>query len=229
KRILIKLSGEMLGEAGAGFSMTSAGNVASEIKQVYSKDLDIAVLVGGGNIMRFRDSREIDRLSADFMGMTATIINALGLQNALKKAGIEAVIQSALNIEQITEGLSVSQSELFFTEGRVVIFAGGTGAPFFTTDTAAALRALEIGADIILKATKVDGVYDCDPAKNSVAKLYREDLTFDEALSKDLKIMDSAALAILKEGNVGVRVFNFNKAGNLAKIIAGEDIGTYIG
>ncbi len=229
KRILIKLSGEMLGDKGAGFSMSSAADVSAEIKKIYSPgDIDIAVLVGGGNIMRFKDSGGIERLTADFMGMTATIINAIGLQNAFKKSGMKSVIQSALNIEQITEGLSVSQGELFFNEGRIIIFAGGTGSPFFTTDTAAALRALEIKADIILKATKVEGVYDSDPAKNSMAKLYNSDLTFDEAISKDLKIMDSAALAILKEGQVGMRVFNFRKENNLAKIIAGEEIGTYI-
>ncbi len=208
--------------------MESALTVAGEIKNIYSDDIDIAVLVGGGNIIRFRDSNGIERVTADFMGMTATIINALGLQNALKNVGIDSVIQSALNIEQITEGVSVSQSELFFKEGRVVIFAGGTGSPFFTTDTGAALRALEINADIILKATKVDGVYDCDPQKNSSAKLYSEGLSFNEAISKNLKIMDSAALAILKEENIGVRVFNFKEKGNLAKIIAGEEIGTYI-
>ncbi len=225
KRILIKLSGQMLGDQGGGFSAAAAARTVSEIKTIYDGQLEIALLVGGGNIIRARDSRDISRLTADFMGMTATIINALGLKDMLEKEGINTRVLSAVNLEGITERLVVDTARDYLEEKKIVVFAGGTGSPYVTTDTAAALRALEIEADILLKATRVDGVYSSDPEKDDSAKLY-DNVSFREALEKDLKVMDGAALSLLEENSLNVIVFNFNKDGNLKKIINGEKVGT---
>ncbi len=228
KRILIKLSGEMLGKKSGGFSAEAAETVVQELKSILSSELEVAILIGGGNIVRSRDLKGIDRVEADFMGMTATIINALGLKNILNKFNIQAKILSTINLSGIIEKLSVDHANNYLNENKIVIFAGGTGAPFFTTDTAAALRALEIKADIVLKATRVDGVYDKDPEKFNDAKLLKNKISFDEALKNNLNVMDMTAILLLKENNIPVRVFNFLKSGNLKKIIAGEDIGTLI-
>lgn len=227
KRILIKLSGQMLGEKGGGFSVDAARRTAKEIKTIAEQCLEIAVLVGGGNIMRARDAEGLDRLTADFMGMTATIINALGLKNALEKEGIDARVLSAVNLEGITERLVVDRAIDYLSDKKVVIFAGGTGSPYVTTDTAAALRALEINADIILKATRVEGVYTSDPEIDADAKFY-DKISFKDALEKGLKIMDKAALSLLEENNLGVIVFNFLESGNLKRLVNGESIGTIV-
>ena len=257
KRILIKLSGEMLGLKGGGFSSEAAISTVSELKTVISDELEVSILLGGGNIVRARDSKSLDRLSADYMGMVSTVINSLGLKSILHSEGIEAVILSTVSVNPvrkfrkgikphpndlffsinpstisngvngITEELVVSNADKYLSQKKVVIFAGGTGSPFFTTDTAAALRAIEINADILLKATRVDGVYDSDPEKNPDAKLIKE-ISFSEAIKRDLKIMDKAALSLLEENNLDVIVFNFLKKGNLKRIINGELAGTLI-
>lgn len=228
KRVLIKLSGEMLGNRRGGFSMRNALEAAKEINSIVSQGLEVAVLVGGGNIMRAREAVNISRLTADFMGMTATVINSLGLKDALNQVGIEASILSAVKVAGITEELVVERADSYLKNGKLVIFAGGTGAPFFTTDTAAALRALEIRADVLLKATNVDGVYSSDPGKNKTAKLYQGRISFKQTIKKNLKIMDTAAFSILSENNLSVIVFNFKKKGNLKRIINGDPIGTII-
>jgi len=228
KRILIKLSGEMLGDQGGGFSLEKAAATAEEIKSVLNNGPEIAILIGGGNIARARDFEGLDRLSADFMGMTATVINALGLKSVLNQSGIEANILSAVNVSGVTEELVVEKADEYLKEKRVVIFAGGTGSPYFTTDTGAALRALEIKADVLLKATNVDGVYTSDPKFDENAELITGKLSFSEALHKKLKIMDMTALSMLEENGLGVLVFNFLKKGNLQKAVDGEPVGTLI-
>ncbi|MGM0441573.1 MAG: UMP kinase [Elusimicrobiota bacterium] len=228
KRILLKLSGQMLGGEGRGFSPRWASKAVQEIKSVQSQGVQVSVLVGGGNFVRARSSQGLSRITADFMGMTGTVLNALGLKDILKKAGIKARILSALNVEKITEDLVIENAVSYLENGEVVVFSGGTGSPFFTTDTAAALRALEIDADILLKATDVDGVYTDDPAKNAKAKLYSGSISYREALNKNLKIMDSSAFSILSENKLKVHIFNFSKKGNLKKAVNGEDIGTVI-
>ncbi len=228
KRILIKLSGEMLGEKKGGFSASMATRAAGEIRQIIDKGVEVALLVGGGNIMRARDSDGVDRLSADFMGLTATVINAIGLKSILKSSGVGASLLSAVNVEGITEELIVEKADDYLKNSRVVIFAGGTGSPYFTTDTGAVLRALEIKADILLKATKVDGVYDSDPEKNSKAKLLKGKIPYGEVIKKNLKIMDRAALSLVEENGLPVNVFNFLKSGNLKKVVEGEAVGTTI-
>ncbi len=227
KRVLIKLSGQMLGERGGGFSVDAACKTACEIKTIVREGLEIAILVGGGNIMRARENKDLDRLSADFMGMTATIINALGLKSVLEKEGMDVRILSAVNLEGITERLVVYKARDCLADKKIVVFAGGTGSPYVTTDTAAVLRALEINADIILKATRVEGVYSGDPEKDKDAKLYRK-LSFKEAIEKDLKIMDKSAFSLLEENNLGVIVFNFLERGNLKRVVNGESIGTLV-
>ena len=229
KRILIKLSGEMLGSKGEAFSFRAALTAAEEIKSIVSKGLEVAILVGGGNIMRARDNKNMSRISADYMGMTATVINALGLKDALTGVGVESVIFSALKVEGITEVLSAEKAVKCLKEKKVVIFAGGTGAPYFTTDTAAVLRALEIKADILLKATKVEGLYSADPAKDKRAKILRGNIPLRMVIEKKLKIMDAAAFQLLYENNLGVIIFDFNKKGNLKKVIEGKAVGTVIG
>ncbi len=217
----------MLGERGGGFSVDTACKTSREIKTIVQEGLEIAILVGGGNIMRARENKDLDRLAADFMGMTATIINALGLKSVLEKEGMDVRILSAVNLEGITERLVVDKARDYLSDKKIVVFAGGTGSPYVTTDTAAVLRALEINADIILKATRVEGVYSGDPEKDKDAKLYRK-LSFKEAIEKDLKIMDKSAFSLLEENNLGVIVFNFLERGNLKRVVNGESIGTLI-
>lgn len=228
RRILIKLSGEMLGRRGCGFEKEVATASVDEILGVVEKGLELAILIGGGNIIRARDAEWLDRLEADYMGMSATLINALGLKGTLRAAGADAVIMSTIKLPGITEEISPARADSHLKAGRILIFAGGTGSPYFTTDTAAALRALQIGADVLLKATKVDGVYDRDPEKDPEAELLGSAISFREAAEKNIRIMDPAALSIMEENSLPAVIFNFYKKGNLQKVIDGESIGTRI-
>ncbi len=226
-RILLKLSGEFLGSSSGGFCSSATAKTAKEISSSLSA-AQTAVLVGGGNIIRARTSRGIERLSADYMGITATLINAIGLKDAFKKIGVESVILSAFEVRGVAEPVNPEKAVKYLENGTVVIFAGGTGSPFFTTDTAAALRALEIKASAVLKATKVDGVYDMDPEKHKAAKLMPGELKIEEALSKGLQVMDAAAFSILKGSGIDIVVFNFHKDGALKKVLEGEKVGTVL-
>ena len=231
KRILLKLSGEALSTEGhRGIDPQSLKEIAVEIAEAYNKsNCQLTIVIGGGNIWRgVRDGGGvIDRVNSDNMGMLATVINAIALQSAIEDAGIPTRVQTSINIYQLTEPFVRRKAVRHLQKGRVVIFAGGTGNPFFTTDSAAALRASEINADILLKATQVDGVYDCDPKKNSNAKLISR-ITYAEAIEKRLKFMDTAALALCMEKQLPIQVFNLHKKGNIAKALCGEEIGTVI-
>ena len=230
KRVLLKLSGEALaGKDGYGINAEILEKLAEEIKEVYDLGVEIAIVVGGGNIFRGVQGKnlKIDKATSDYMGMLATVINALALQNALEKRGIPTRVQSAIEMHQIAEPYIRRKAIRHLEKGRIVIFAAGTGNPFFTTDTAAALRAAEIGADILLKATKVDGIYDKDPSKNNDAKKY-EKLSYKEALKKDIKVMDSTAFALCKEENIPILVFSIKEKGNLKRAVLGEKVGTYV-
>ena len=231
KRILLKLSGEALSKDGhRGVSATSLKAIAEEIAHLYkSTGCQLAIVIGGGNIWRgVRDGGGvIDRVNSDGMGMLATVINAIALQSALEDAGAPTRVQTSVNIYQMAEPFVRRRALRHLEKGRIVIFAGGTGNPYFTTDSAAALRASEIGADVLLKATQVDGVYDSDPRKNPKAKRIKK-ISYKEAIEKRLQFMDTAALAICMENKVPVQVFNLHKKGNIKRAVLGEDIGTLI-
>lgn len=231
RRILLKLSGEALSQDGhRGVSATSLKAIAEEIAQMHkSTKCQLAIVIGGGNIWRgLRDGGGvIDRVNSDSMGMLATVINAIALQSALEEAGVPTRVQTSVNIYQMAEPFVRRRALRHLEKGRIVIFAGGTGNPYFTTDSAAALRASEIGADVLLKATQVDGVYDSDPKKNPKAKRIKK-ITYKEAIEKRLQFMDTAALAICLENQVPVQVFNLHKKGNIKRAVCGEDIGTLI-
>lgn len=228
RRLLIKLSGEMLGRRGSGFERDSATGVVDEILAAAESGFEIAILIGGGNIIRARDAKWMERVDADYMGMCATLINALGLKAMLKAAGLDSVVMSTLEIPGVTETVSASLADTYLKKGRILIYAGGTGSPFFTTDTAAALRALEIDADLLLKATKVDGVYDRDPETDSKAELLGSEISFREAAEKNVRIMDPAALSLLEDNALPAIIFNFYRKGNLGRILKGESVGTRI-
>ncbi len=229
-RALIKISGQILGEKDKIFSKEVFYSICEEIVNVF-KDLkvEIAIVVGGGNILRGSESEKIgiDRVTGDYMGMLATCINSLAMQNILEKMGVPTRVLSAIEMNQIAEPYIRRRAIRHLEKKRVVIFASGTGNPYFSTDTAAALRAIEIEADIFLKGTKVDGIYSEDPIKNPNAKFY-EEIDYDEILKKDLKILDASAVALCKENNLPIIVFNFTKRGNLEKIFKGEKIGTIV-
>lgn len=230
KRILLKLSGEALAAEGSrGLNPGALKDIASEIKAAVETGCQIAVVIGGGNIWRgVRDGGGvIDRVNSDNMGMLATVINALALQSAMQEIGVQTRVQTSINIYQLAEPFAKNKAVRHLEKGRVVIFAGGTGNPFFTTDTAAALRASEIDADLLLKATQVDGVYDSDPKKNPSAKLI-EKITYSDAISKGLQFMDTAALALCLENKLPIQVFNLHKKGNIKKAVTGEQVGTLI-
>ncbi|MCL4243789.1 MAG: UMP kinase [Candidatus Dadabacteria bacterium] len=230
KKILLKLSGEALqGPDGYGISSKALEAISEEIAEVYGLGAEIAVVIGGGNIFRGVKGAEtgIDRSTGDYMGMLATVINALALQDSLEKNGILTRVQTALEIKQVAEPYIRRRAIRHLEKGRVVIFAAGTGNPFFTTDTAATLRALEIGADLILKATKVDGVYNKDPMKHKDAVKFKE-LTYMEVLQKELKIMDATAISLCMQGNIPIIVFNLFERGNIKKVITGKEIGTKV-
>lgn len=230
KRILLKLSGEsLMGEQDYGISPEMLSQYAQEIKQAKEKGCEIAIVIGGGNIFRGLQgaSKGMDRVQGDYMGMLATIINSMALQGELEKQGVKTELLSGLTIEPICKEQSRKRSKDAMKEGKVVIIGGGTGNPYFTTDTASALRAIEIEADVILKGTRVDGVYTADPEKDPTATKYSE-LSFQEALMKQLKIMDLTAFALCQENNLPIYVFDMNQKGNLLKVVMGEHIGTIV-
>jgi uridylate kinase len=230
RRILLKLSGEALGGKGStGIASDAVQETARQIAEVRELGVQIVIVVGGGNIFRGISGSEqgIDRATGDYMGMLATVINGLALQDALEKIGIETRVQSAISMPQVAESFIRRRAMRHLEKGRVVVFGGGTGNPFFSTDTAAALRANEIGAEVILKATKVDGIYDCDPAKNPAAKKY-EQIPYLEALQKQLKVMDSTAFSMCMDNKMPIIVFDLFKAHNLRRVVMGEKVGTLV-
>ncbi|HUK04372.1 MAG TPA: UMP kinase [Burkholderiales bacterium] len=230
KRILLKLSGEaLMGEGSYGISRPTIEAIVAEIAAVQKQGVEIGVVIGGGNIFRglAPGAAGMDRATADYMGMLATVMNALALQDAMRQAGLASRVQSALNIEQVIEPYIRGKAIRYLEEGKVVIFAAGTGNPFFTTDTAAALRASEVGAEIVLKATKVDGVYTSDPKKDPAAKRYGR-VSFDEAIQRNLKVMDATALALCRDQRLPVNVFSIFRPGALGRVVAGADEGTLV-
>jgi uridylate kinase len=231
RRILLKLSGEALaGDSGFGISPTVIRAIAEEIREVHALGVEIGIVIGGGNVIRgvAAASEGMDRASADYMGMLASIINGLALQDALEKIGLTTRVLSALEIPAVCELYIRRRAVRHLEKGRVVIFAGGTGNPYFSTDTAAALRAAEIHAEVVLKATKVDGVYSADPEKDENARRY-EKLGYMEVLQKSLAFMDQAAIALCRENDLPIVVFDMSVSGNIRKVVAGESVGTRVG
>ena len=229
-RILLKLSGEaLLGKNSYGIDNDRLVVYAEEIKEIHKQGVEIAIVIGGGNIFRgLSGSKDgIDRVQADYMGMLATVINGMALQSALEEENVQTRLQTAIKIEAVAEPYIKRKAVRHLEKKRVVIFGGGTGNPFFTTDSAAVLRAIEISADVILKGTRVDGVYDSDPEKNDNAIQY-DTISFSDVLKKNLKIMDSTAFTLSQENNLPIIVFNMNKTSNLLKLIKGKKIGTSI-
>jgi len=230
RRILLKLSGEaLMGEAAFGIHRQTIQEIAAEMAAVARMGVEIGAVIGGGNIFRgvAPGAAGMDRATADYMGMLATVMNALALQDALRSAGIASRVQSALNIERIVEPYIRGKAIRYLEEGKIVIFAAGTGNPFFTTDTAAALRGSEIGAEIVLKATKVDGVYTADPRADPEARRFRA-LSFDEAIARNLRVMDATALTLCRDQRLPVTVFNIFKRNALQRVVLGEDEGTLV-
>jgi uridylate kinase len=230
RRILLKLSGEaLMGNEPYGIDRSTIARMVREISEVSLMGLELAIVIGGGNIFRgvAGGAAGMDRATADYMGMLATVMNALALQDALRLGGVEARVQSALKIEQVVEPYIRPKALRYLEEGKVVIFAAGTGNPFFTTDTAAALRGAEIGAEIVLKATKVDGVYSADPRKDPAATRYTS-ITFDEVISRNLEVMDATAFALCRDQKLPVKVFSIFKLGALKRVVLGENEGTLV-
>ena len=230
-RVVLKLSGEAFADPGLGYGIDpkTVDRVAEEIGEVHQEGFEIAVVVGGGNIFRGLSSAAegMDRANADYMGMLATVINALAIRDALERAGCPTRVQTAINIQAVAEPYIRLRAIRHLEKGRVVVFAGGTGNPFFTTDTTAALRAAEIGASTVLKATKVDGVYDMDPVTNSEASLI-DDVTYMEVMTRQLRVMDTTAITMCMENDLPIRVFNIGEPGNVARAIRGERVGTLV-
>jgi uridylate kinase len=229
-RILVKLSGEaLLGSADYGIDPVIIKRIAGEIQEIAAMGTQVAVVIGGGNIFRGAGLARagMDRVTADHMGMLATVMNALAMQDALESLGMYARVMSAIRINQVCEDYIRRRATRHLEKGRVVIFAAGTGNPFFTTDTAAALRAIEIGADLLLKATKVNGVYSDDPIKNAAARHYPR-LTFDKVLTDKLNVMDATAVVMCRDNRLPLRVFNLNNSGDLTRIVKGDDVGTIV-
>lgn len=230
KKILLKLSGEaLMGDQSYGIDPATVQFMAAEIKKVYDMGLQISVVIGGGNIFRGVEAsvKGMERASADYMGMLATVINALALQNSLEKLGLETRVQSAIEMRELAESYIRRKAVRHLEKGRIVIFAAGTGNPYFTTDTAAALRAMEIGAEVILKGTKVDGVYTADPAKDPAAKKY-DVISYFDVIKQDLKVMDSTAITLCMDNNLPIVVFDIKKADNIRKLLLGQKIGTKV-
>lgn len=230
KRIVLKLTGEsMSGGKKEGLDYAAIRNIASEIKEVRAMGADVAIIIGGGNILRGTAAAEagVDRVTADYMGMLATIINGLALQSELEQMGVATRMQTAMSIAQVAEPFVRRRAIRHLEKGRVIIFAGGTGNPFFTTDTAASLRAMEIGAEVILKATKVDGVYTSDPMKDKTARKYTE-LTFMDVLKNGINVMDASAISMCMDNKVPIIVFNLFEKGNIKRVLMGERIGTIV-
>lgn len=230
KRILLKLSGEaLMGDRQYGIDPKRLAEYAEEIKEIHNQGVEIAIVIGGGNIFRGVSgaSNGMDRVQGDYMGMLATVINGMALQGALEDKGMLTRLQTALKIEAIAEPYIKRRAVRHLEKGRIVIFGAGTGNPYFTTDTAAVLRGIEVHADVILKGTRVDGIYDADPEKNPDAVKY-EEITFEEVIKKGLNVMDSTAFTLSQENALPIVVFDMNKAGNLLKICNGENIGTTV-
>jgi uridylate kinase len=230
RRVLLKLSGEaLMGDDSYGINRSTIEQMAKGIAEIAAMGVEIAIVIGGGNIFRglAPGASGMDRATADYMGMLATVMNSLALQDALRQVGVAARVQSALKIEQVVEPYIRPKALRYLEEGKVVIFAAGTGNPFFTTDTAAALRGAEIGAEIVLKATKVDGVYSADPAKDPDAKRYQS-ISFDEAISRRLNVMDATAFALCRDQRLPIKVFSVFKEGALRRVVSDEDEGTLV-
>ncbi len=230
KRVLLKLSGEaLMGDDAYGINRATIETMVADVAEVSRMGVELAVVIGGGNIFRgvAPGTEGMDRATADYMGMLATIINALALQDAMRVAGLDARVQTALRVDQVAEPYIRPKAMRHLEEGRVVIFAAGTGNPFFTTDTAAALRGAEIGAEIVLKATKVDGVYSADPKKDASAKRYST-ITFDEAIGQRLQVMDATAFALCRDQKLPIKVFSITKPGALKRVVEGSDEGTLV-
>ncbi|MEY3861754.1 MAG: hypothetical protein RIR60_120 [Pseudomonadota bacterium] len=230
KRILLKLSGEaLMGDDAYGINRATINRIVAEVKEVVDLGVQVAVVIGGGNIFRgvAPAAAGMDRATADYMGMLATVMNAMALQDAMKNIGLNARVQSALNIEQVAEPYIRGKAIRYLEEGRVVIFGAGTGNPFFTTDTAAALRGMEMNADVVIKATKVDGIYTDDPKTNPEAMRYKT-VSFDEAIIKNLKVMDATALTLCRDQKLPIVVFSIFKQGALKRVLLGEDEGTMV-
>ena len=230
KRILLKLSGEaLMGERQYGIDPKRLAEYAEEIKKIVDKGIEVAIVIGGGNIFRgvAAASNGMDRVQGDYMGMLATVINSLALQSALEEEGIFTRLLTAIKMEQVAEPFIKRRAVRHLENGRVVIFGAGTGNPYFTTDTAAVLRAIEIGADVILKGTRVDGIYTSDPEKNKDAVKF-DSITYKDVMNKGLKVMDMTAFALSQENSLPIVVFDMNTKGNLEKVISGENIGTLV-
>jgi uridylate kinase len=230
QRVLLKISGELLaGQQGYGIEPAILDAIADEIASVVAMDVEIAVVIGGGNIFRglAASAKGMERASADYMGMLATILNALALQNALEKKNIMTRVQSAIEMRQLAEGYIRRRAIRHLEKKRVVIFAGGTGNPYFSTDTAAALRAMEIGAQVIMKGTKVNGIYEADPVTNPSAKMFT-DVPFLTIINKNLKVMDSTAITLCMDNNLPLIVFNLKERGNIKRLLQGDKIGTLV-
>jgi uridylate kinase len=231
KRILLKLSGEILmGKQASGIDPEVVDGVVAEIREVVALGIQLGIVIGGGNIFRglTASARGMERTSADYMGMLATVINSLALQSALERAGIPTRVQTAIEMREVAEPFIQRRAVRHLEKGRVVIFAAGTGNPYFTTDTAAALRAVEIKADIILKATKVDGIYDRDPVRYPDAVMY-EKICYTDVLTNNLKVMDATAISLCRDNGLPLSVFNLQKTGNIKRVICGEKVGTIVG
>jgi len=230
KRILLKLSGEaLMGSDAYGINRQTISEIVAEIKEVAGLGVEIGVVIGGGNIFRgvAPAATGMDRATADYMGMLATVMNGLALQDAMRMAGLNSRVQSALDIEQVVEPYIRGKAIRYLEQGRIVIFAAGTGNPFFTTDTAAALRGAEIGAQIVLKATKVDGIYTADPKKDPSATRY-DKISFDEAIARNLAVMDATAFALCRDQKLPINVFSIFKSGALKRVVLGEAEGTLV-
>lgn len=230
KRILLKLSGEaLMGDDAYGINQGVVSRIVSEVAEISRLGVEVGIVIGGGNIFRGMAGAAsgMDRATADYMGMLATIMNAMALADAMRVAGVQARVQSALNVEQVVEPYIRNKAIRYLEEGKIVIFAAGTGNPFFTTDTAAALRGTEMEAQIVLKATKVDGIYTADPKKDPTATRYSK-ISFDEAISRNLAIMDATAFALCRDQRLPIKVFSIFKPGALMRIVMGEDEGTLV-
>jgi uridylate kinase len=230
KRILLKLSGEALQGDGKAISPTTLARIGEEVKEVVEMGVEVALVIGGGNIFRgvAAATQGMDRATADYMGMLATVINSLALQDALEKIGLDTRVQSAIEMQQLAEPYIRRRAVRHLEKSRVVIFAAGTGNPYFTTDTAASLRAMEIGADAILKATKVDGVYDYDPVKDPKARMFNQ-VSYLDALNRGLKVMDATAISLCMDNDLPIVVFAMDQPGNIKNVVAGGKVGTVVG
>jgi uridylate kinase len=231
KRVLLKLSGEaLMGGASSGIEPQIVDVIAAEIQDVVALGVQLGIVVGGGNIFRglAASVQGMDRTTADYMGMLATVINSLALQNALERRGVATRVQTAIEMREVAEPFIQRRAVRHLEKGRVVIFAAGTGNPYFTTDTAATLRAVEIRAEILLKATKVDGVYDRDPASQADAVMYKK-ISYTDVLAKDLKVMDATAISLCRDNGLPLVIFNLLKAGSIRRVICGEAVGTVVG